>query len=258
MNENERLYEQYENALFALIMNRVAEENGKALLQKNEELLADPNAAVPERLSKRCLHTIEKSYRKARLQESTHKIVRALNCVALWILIPIFMFVGVFATSETVRVKTLNLLIKEFDISTEFRTASDGENNLNLEEVPFEDDMFESLCVMLPPEFSLMTSSTNQAFENYVFGNDENATFFVTRYFLEENQGVVSVDTENATVWHETIGTSDVMFIQKEPVYQAVWIDDARQLMYVIGGENTPFDMISNIADGIINNTNGK
>ena len=29
-------------------MNRVAEANGKELMQKNEELLADPNAAIPE------------------------------------------------------------------------------------------------------------------------------------------------------------------------------------------------------------------
>lgn len=60
MNEDEQLYEQYEDAFFALLMNRVAEANGKELMQKNEELLADPNAAVPESLSKRCLQILEK------------------------------------------------------------------------------------------------------------------------------------------------------------------------------------------------------
>ena len=75
MNEDERLYEQYEDAFFALLMNRVAEANGKELMQKNEELLADPNAAVPESLSKRCLHTIEKSYRKAQIQKAAKKIL---------------------------------------------------------------------------------------------------------------------------------------------------------------------------------------
>ena len=107
MNEDERLYEQYEDAFFALLMNRVAEANGKELMQKNEELLADPDAAVPDRLNKRCMHTIEKSYRKAQIQKAAKKTLRTLNRVALWILIPLFMFVGVFAASETVRVKTL-------------------------------------------------------------------------------------------------------------------------------------------------------
>ena len=36
---------------FALLMNRVAEANGKELMQKNEELLTDPDAAVPDRLT---------------------------------------------------------------------------------------------------------------------------------------------------------------------------------------------------------------
>ena len=65
MDENERLYERYEDAVFALLMDRVAEENGKKLLQQNEELLADPDVAVPETLSTRCLRTIEKAYRKS-------------------------------------------------------------------------------------------------------------------------------------------------------------------------------------------------
>ena len=77
--------EQYEDAFFVLLMNRVAEANGKELIQKNEELLADPNAAIPESLSKRCLHTIEKSYRNAQIQKAAKKTLRTLNRVALWI-----------------------------------------------------------------------------------------------------------------------------------------------------------------------------
>jgi len=65
MNEDERLYEQYEDAFFALLMNRVAEANGKELMQKNEELLADPNAAIPESLNKRCLQILEKNQRQS-------------------------------------------------------------------------------------------------------------------------------------------------------------------------------------------------
>ena len=54
-------------------MNRVAEANGKELMQKNEELLADPNAAVPESLSKRCLQILEKNQRKVQRQKAAEK-----------------------------------------------------------------------------------------------------------------------------------------------------------------------------------------
>ena len=92
MHAQEKLYEQYEDAVFALLMDKVAEENGKKLLQQNEELLADPDAAVPETLSKRCLRTIEKAYRKSQWKAAAKKVTQALNRVALWILVPLFSF----------------------------------------------------------------------------------------------------------------------------------------------------------------------
>ena len=120
MNEDERLYEQYEDAFFALLMNRVAEANGKELMQKNEELLADPNAAIPESLNKRCLQILEKNQRKVQRQKAARKAVRTLNRVALWILIPIFLFAGAFSVSAAVREKTMSFLVEKFDIGTQF------------------------------------------------------------------------------------------------------------------------------------------
>ena len=110
MTEQERLYAQYEDALFALLMHEIAEAEGEALLEQNEQLLADPDVAVPDVVRKRCLRTIEKSRRNARLQSNAKKLLRVLNRVALWLLVPLFLFAGVFAASETVRVRTLNYL----------------------------------------------------------------------------------------------------------------------------------------------------
>ena len=174
MNEDERLYEQYEDAFFALLINRVAEANGKELMQKNEELLTDPDAAVPDRLRKRCLHTIEKSYRKAQIQKAAKKTLRTLNRVALWILIPLFMFVGVFAASETVRVKTLNYLIETFDVGTSYE-LSVGKNKI---EVPIEDNKARVLDAV-PAEFILTTGEESEASCIYHFQSSHSEEFEV-------------------------------------------------------------------------------
>ncbi len=42
MTEQERLYAQYEDAFFALLMHEIAEAEGEALLEQNEQLLANP------------------------------------------------------------------------------------------------------------------------------------------------------------------------------------------------------------------------
>ena len=47
MTKREQLIEQYEDALFALLMDSVAEEEGKKAIELNERLKADPEAEVP-------------------------------------------------------------------------------------------------------------------------------------------------------------------------------------------------------------------
>lgn len=94
MNKNEQLHEQYEDALFALLMNEVAEANGNELMQKNEELLADPDAAVPERLSKRCMQVIEKNYRKAQIPEYGEKRGASAESCCIMDIDPCFLVCG--------------------------------------------------------------------------------------------------------------------------------------------------------------------
>ena len=248
MNEEERLYEQYEDAFFALLMNRVAEANGKELMQKNEELLADPNAAVPESLSKRCLHTIEKSYRKARIQKAAKKTLRTLNRVALWILIPLFMFVGVFAASETVRVKTLNYLVETFDFGTSYELFV-GQNNM---EVPIEDNKARVLNAA-PADFILTTGEESETSCIYHFPNSLNEEFEVEIYYVSEtNTATVTIDTEDAEVREENLDGQGVSIIHKDNFYQICWIEDTSNLMFVVYGEDISLDVLQSVAERIL------
>ena len=248
MNEDERLYEQYEDAFFALLMNRVAEANGKELMQKNEELLADPDAAVPDRLNKRCLHTIEKSYRKAQIQKAAKKTLRTLNRVALWILIPLFMFVGVFAASETVRVKTLNYLVETFDFGTSYELSL-GQNN---KEVAAEDNK-ERVLNAVPADFVLITNEESETSCIYHFQNVHSEEFEVMIYYISEtNAATVTIDTENAEVREENLDGQRVSIAHKNNYYQIFWLEDTTNLMFVVYGKDISFDVLQSVAENII------
>ena len=248
MNEDERLYEQYEDAFFALLMNRVAEANGKELIQKNEELLTDPNAAVPESLSKRCLHTIEKSYRKAQIQKAAKKTLRTLNRVALWILIPLFMFVGVFAASETVRVKTLNYLVETFDFGTSYELFV-GQNNM---EVPIEENKARVLNAV-PADFVLITNEESETSCIYHFQNGHSEAFEVSIYYISEaSVSTVTIDTEDAEVREENLDGQGVSIVHKDNFYQIFWLEDTSNLMFVVYGEDISLDILQTVAERII------
>lgn len=245
MDENERLYERYEDAVFALLMDKVAEENGKKLLQQNEELLADPDAAVPETLSKRCLRTIEKAYRKSQWKAATKKVTRALNQVALWILVPLFLFGTAFAASETVRVKTLNFLITNFEFGTEFRIDNTSSTQ--------QESMMPSIEDCIPPDYNLISQSSTSLFEKYLYANDSDSEVSIVIYALENaGGGAITVDTEDAEVWYNTLHEQRVMFVQKENTYQATWTDETAQKMYVIFGSNTAPDVMDGIVEKML------
>lgn len=245
MQEQEKLYEQYEDAVFALLMDKVAEENGKKLLQQNEALLADPDAAVPETLSKRCLRTIEKAYRKSQWKAAAKKVTRALNRVALWILVPLFLFGTAFAASETVRVKTLNFLVTNFEFGTEFlidNTSSSAQ----------QESMMPSIEDCIPPDYNLISQSSTSLFENYIYANDSDSEVSITIYSLENFGGAVTIDTEDAEVWYNTIFDQSVMFVQKADTYQAVWTDIEAQKMCVLSSSNTALDVVYGIVEKML------
>jgi hypothetical protein len=66
MTRHEQLLENYEDAYFALLMEEVAQQEGERMEKLNQELQADPNAAVPAELDRRCLKTIDRCFAKQR------------------------------------------------------------------------------------------------------------------------------------------------------------------------------------------------
>ena len=172
-----------------------------------------------------------------------------MNRVALWILIPIFMFVGVFAASETVRVKTLNLLIREFDVGTEFRMQEQTSDNAAM---MTERPSAEQVENAVPDDFSLDFSDSNAFLDRYIFRNNNGAEIRVTLRSLDGSNGSLSIDTEDAEVWYESIGLYDVMLVQKDNSYQAIWSSSVAQMMYIVYGSDIPLETILNISSELI------
>ena len=59
MTDREKLEENFEDALFALLMDDIAREEGERLLRENEALQAEPNAPRPD--EERCMRTIRRA-----------------------------------------------------------------------------------------------------------------------------------------------------------------------------------------------------
>ncbi|MCB5925252.1 DUF4367 domain-containing protein [Clostridium sp. DFI.5.61] len=128
MTNHERLTEQYEDALFALLMDSVAEEEGKQALELNERLKADPAAEVPESVRRRCEATIRREFNRKKakkLGKMTWKVVRRLSVA---VMLMVVLLTTAMAASEEFRLSVLNAVINTYDRYTELTFRGESGN----------------------------------------------------------------------------------------------------------------------------------
>lgn len=110
MKRQEKLQEAYEDALFTLLMNHVAELHGKQALQENRALREDPDAEVPQDIRRACLKAINRTFRKKNARTAGRTTVRILKTVALVALLGALALSAAFAAFPEFRAGTLNMI----------------------------------------------------------------------------------------------------------------------------------------------------
>ena len=110
MKRQEQLQEAYEDSLFTLLMNHVAELHGKQALQENRALREDPDAEVPQDIRRACLKAINRTFRKKNARTAGRTTVRILKTVALVALLGALALSAAFAAFPEFRAGTLNMI----------------------------------------------------------------------------------------------------------------------------------------------------
>ena len=111
MTRHEELRDNYEDALFALLMDEFAEREGERLLEENERLKLDPDIVISDELDRRCIKTIAKGKRR----KVKYAAYRMISRVAVAVLAVVVLFGTAYAAFPEVRIRTLNLIIELSD-----------------------------------------------------------------------------------------------------------------------------------------------
>lgn len=202
MTRREQLQEQYEEALFALLMDEYMEEEGEKALRENAALRADPHSEVPAPVVQRCLKRIDRHFAAQRARSIGRVSIRVVNRVAVVALVAMLLFTVAFAASPTFRINTLNLVIETFEESTSFSIT--GASAL----IP---QVIEA--GWLPDGYQLteQKSSSNRITNIYQADDGREITIYVT----DISGGGISVDTEDAVLDTVVIQGYEATTIQK-------------------------------------------
>ena len=126
MTQQHVLFEQYEDAFFALLMDRVAQEEGRKAVARNKLLQEDPEAAVPEVLQKRCMQTVRKAF-SAQLRRKTSRVFgKGIHVTAILVLLLAAMLTISCAAFPTIRAGVLNMILEVYETHTSFSFEENG------------------------------------------------------------------------------------------------------------------------------------
>jgi len=221
MTSREILYENYEDALFALLITEVAEEEGRLYLEENDKLNQDTSAEFPETLDKKCHRVIKHEYLRNNRRKVLRIARRVVNKVAVVALISLLLFTTAYALVPEFRVRTLNMLIEITDIAT-LLTINGDAGNITSEEPKSE--FFGYVLPNTPDGFIIADQGSDSRSVWITYKNDEGAV--ITINICGSFTSVYAVDTEDAdNVEQIEIHGYEGLLIEKLNRVHIVWGD---------------------------------
>lgn len=237
MSRYEHLLEDFEDAYFALLMDKVAKQEGERLEQLNQELIADPNFELPETTDQKCLRTIERCFAHQQRRTVLRSITRILHFAAIIVAVSVLLFTTAFAVSEDFRVATRNLLITVNERYTDFRMqGEDSHGNSSQASVSSQsfngvgtDSNFDNLVVGWVPEgFQLVRSR----YDHWVYyENDDSNWIYI---FMTSEDSALQIDTENAEIVNTRIHDLPAVIVKKSGGTTILLTDENQGDFYVV------------------------
>ncbi len=250
MTRREELIEAYEDAYFALIMDEVAQMEGEKLEQLNQELKANPAAAVPEPVDRRCIQTINHYFAKQRWHRSLQKTRRVINQSAFLLAVISLLFTSALAVSEDLRLTTANWLITVSESYTEFHMQPVIEDNGGTSNRNGSDDKFFSKVYIgwLPDGFFCLNNTYNSIAS---FENGEGAYISVE---YTPGTATYQIDTEDAdSVENFEVNGYPVLSVVKDNTTNMVLLNKQKScLVSVLLSKEIPSDTGIKILENIL------
>ncbi len=239
MADQKQLQENYENALFALLMNEVATAEGKQAIERNKQLQQGSGAQLPEGMERRNLKVIRAHFTKKKAKAAGRYAVKGLGRLMMAVGIITVLFTTAFAASETVRANTLNLVIRVFGESTDFQLTQSAP----------ESGPDTITAGWLPAGFTLTEQNMSNMSTRLMY---ENANGDFIRIAYTDGDGItLSVDTEDAAAQDIEINGRQAFISNEDDYTMITWSLPDKEKFIVLSSNITALDDLLHIAQEI-------
>lgn len=242
MTRKEQLWENYEDAVFAILMDAVAEQEGEKGLQLMEELEHDSSAQVPEEVQRRAEKTIRKAFAAQGRRSAKHISFRLFQRIAVAVLVIILTTVCAFAAFPEVRANVLNMIEQTFSDHTEFEFTAGNEEK-------YASANFDVQPLWLPDGFLMSDEGRNNKTAFKTYENSEDGSIFISE--SEETDLSMAVDTEGAEKRDIEVQDYKGKLIEKDTWKCILFSVPERNMLVYIDAENVSTEQLIKVAENI-------
>jgi len=240
-----KLYEEYEDSLFRLVMHDAGQHEGKLFLEEKEILNNDPESLPSEEAFQRFSQQLEAHLKKRRANIEKRHILKVITRSAVIILVVMVLSLTAVASVQALRVRVLNLLL---DIQPKYTSFQLKESGSSLGGgSPVVDWTKTYVPTYIPDGYQISNIANGDLFKKIVFENQDKDSLITYMELSEGNNP--AVDTENASVFKPiSINGHEGTLVVKNSMVTIVWEMD--NYIFIIQTQ-TREEIAVKIAEGV-------
>lgn len=243
MTKQEMLYEQYNDALFRLLMHSVAQHQGQQYQEENQALKAQ-EGGPSETAKRRCLRTISRQVRRGHARAAARTASRVLSKAAVVMLLVISCLTAAFAVSPVFRSDALRWAVATFGDHAEYRfNQTEGGVQYQGIEVGW-----------LPEGYELVESrATNRTIlRRYTKSGADMKQRIDIRIMDFSDEVVFKIDTEADEVYQVLVQNTLATVIERDNSVQLIWMYPESNRIIMLCGDNISTETALRIAQSIV------
>lgn len=244
MSNRERLYENYEDALFAILMDDFARVEGERLLELNEELKDDPNAAVPADVQQRCIDVINREFAKKKRTASRQRAKKMLKILPWAVVIAMALMAVAMAAFPSFRAGIYSIIKAKTAEYTSWQIAEQSNK------VP--DSIIKNLSFLVSPpyEYYIEEAYSSESIESVDYRNSKDPEEVFSITVFKDNSTSVNVDTENTELYktYDFMGCNVDVYV-KDNQTRLVWANNGIPAVVVVESNNIDVETIISITN---------
>ena len=242
LNDEKKIKEEYEDSFWRLVMHKCVQVKGAILLKEAEEVKNDPRYAISSEADKRIKKSINKHFRKKKLQALTNKSLKAFQKVAVIFFVFAIILTITYTSVEAFRVQVLNMLLKFEDkyVSVKLEEYDDSDIfNMYLNNV--------YAPTYIPDGYQIASFSNGTSVMGIDYINDEEKSI---TFMVFNSSGSSNIDTENADLIQSIrINGIEGILVKKNEDITISWVNDNKA--FTIYAQISEIE-ITKIAESII------